>query len=90
MEYCQMILAEVISRWTWGISLSLAWVSCKFEFIDNSISTVAALVGLFAGIVWAIVLVVKLKKERIEKKIREIELQKLELDRIEWLNNTEI
>lgn len=72
-------IIQIISGWTWFASTMIAIMAKTSDVIDESISTIAALIGLAAGIVFFITALIKRKQAKVELEIKEIELQRLKM-----------
>lgn len=77
MEYYQMVLAEIISRWTFIVNAILTFATKYFNILDDSIGIITGVLAVVGGIMWTSVLVVKRRQAKIELEIKQIELQKL-------------
>jgi uncharacterized membrane protein YfcA len=70
-------IAQIVSGIVWGGGFIISAVAKLSPLIDDSISAVAGLIGIIAGVIWVSILITKRKTGKIELEIKEIELKKL-------------
>lgn len=80
MVYCMRFLAQVICGWTWFIGWVFSFIAKMSPIIDDSISLIAGIVGLFGGVIWVFILLTNKKKAKVELEIKELELKKLKAE----------
>jgi len=77
-EICMRLLAQILSGVTYFVGTIISILSKISPLMDDSISLLAGVIGLIGGVIWVLVSYVKLKREKIEKRIAELELKRLE------------
>lgn len=75
MDFCMKYLAQVISFVSWITGFFISVIARISPIIDDSISLLAGIIGLFGGIVWVTILI---KKNKLVK--RELDRSEIELD----------
>jgi len=70
-------IAQIVSGIVWVVGFILSAVAKLSPIIDDSISAIAGLIGIVAGIIWVSILLTKRKTGKIELEIKEIKLEKL-------------
>ena len=76
-DICMRLIAQVVSGIGWVVGFTVSLLAKLSPVIDDSISMVAGLIGILAGIIWVSILLTKRKSGKIELQIKEIELEKL-------------
>lgn len=75
MDICMKYLAQIVSFLSWVAGFLISVIARISPIIDDSISLLAGVIGLFGGIVWVTILI---KKNKLVK--RELDRSEIELD----------
>jgi len=84
-EFCMRLVAQIISGIGWVVGFLVSILSKLSPVIDDSISIVAGLIGIIAGLIWVGILLTKRKEGKInldnaklDNKIKNQQLIKLQ------------
>jgi tetrahydromethanopterin S-methyltransferase subunit E len=76
-DFCMKLIAQIVSFFGWVIGTLVSILAKLSPILDDSISIVAGLIGVIAGLIWVSILITKRKAGKIDLEIKEIELKKL-------------
>ena len=86
-DFCMKFIAQIVSGIVWIVGFVVSAIAKLSPLIDDSISALAGLIGIIAGLIWVSILLTKrkqgkvsLENELIENKIKTEQLKKLQSD----------
>jgi len=77
-DLCMRVVMNIVSFLGMVFGLLVSAMSKYTHLVDDSITLITACIGLAGAVIWVFIALFKLKREKIETKISEIELSKLE------------
>lgn len=84
-DFCMRLIAQIVSGCVFVIGTLVNLISKIWPVIDQSISTLAGIIGVFAGLIWLSILVTKHRKGKIELENAQLEnqIKRKELENLE-------
>ena len=86
-DFCMKFIAQIVSGIVWIVGFVVSAIAKLSPLIDDSISAIAGLIGIIAGLIWVSILLTKrkqgkvsLENELIENQIKTEQLKKLQSD----------
>lgn len=86
-DFCMKFIAQIVSGFIWIVGFAVSAIAKLSPLIDDSISALAGLIGIIAGLIWVSILFTKRKQgkialdnELIENQIKKEQLKKLQSD----------
>lgn len=79
-DLCMKFIANIVSFISMIVGTLVSVLAKLTPILDDSISTIAAIVGLGGAIVWFFIAINRLKNEKLETKIKKETLKNLQSD----------
>ena len=84
-DICMKLLAQIVSGIGWVVGFLVSIIAKISPIVDDSISIIAGLIGIVAGLIWVSILLTKSKEGKVnldnaklDNKIKNQELIKLQ------------
>ena len=79
-DLCMKFIANIVSFISMIVGTLVSVLAKLTPILDDSISTIAAVVGLAGAVIWFFIAINRLKNEKLETRIKKEQLKNLQSD----------